>query len=225
MAIKLKKDETPTLPQRLVEIIRQGCSYSALEKIFKDRAGQIRKEFVAYAEKNGDGFDLVEQSVNTDSGCATLSERKTIVWNVDRIQELIDDGTVTLTTILGCCSFRQKDLEVALGSKFDEAISEITTKQTISFTGNSELKADMELRADAIDQLGEAPAPAKPAKAEPKTEEALAEMTAEEDGVKEAASRVRKGVKKKAAKKPVKKAKAKTTAASTDADLDDILNS
>jgi chemotaxis protein histidine kinase CheA len=211
MAIKVGKTSGPQVPEKLEKICDRGYLFATLEKSFKAKASGCRKEYEDFLEHNEDGFDLTEKTLKTTNGSVTLTERSSYEWDVDGIQDLIDNGHVTLTTILQCCSFRAKDLQTALGSNF-ESVQSQKTSRSYSFKPNSEFKADAELKAEAIEQLdGEQPVASKPKEKKP------FEKIANKKDLKESIATAKAAAKKSPKKKAAKKTK------SADSDLDDII--
>jgi hypothetical protein len=201
MAIKVGKTSGPQVPEKLEKICDRGYLFATLEKSFKAKASGCRKEYEDFLEHNEDGFDLTEKTLKTTNGSVTLTERTSYEWDVDGIQDLIDSGHVTLTTILQCCSFRAKDLQTALGSNF-ESVQTQKSSRSYSFKPNSEFKADAELKAEAIERLG----CNKPF-----------EKIANKKDLKESIATAKAAAKKSPKKKAAKKTK------SADSDLDDII--
>jgi len=153
MVVKIKSTGCDAT-EKLNELADQGFEFSTLEKHFKSLASTIRSEVMGYYESNDDGFELTAKTVTCDNGKLTLTERAGYQYDLDAIQELIDSGSVTLTTILQCVTFRAKDLQTALGSSFAEVATETPT-QSLSFKPSSDFKEDVLLRAECVGKLRE----------------------------------------------------------------------
>lgn len=203
MAIKLKTNTETVLPATLDGIVKAGMEACVLEKEYKATASEKRSEFKAYITKNNDGFDLTEKTLNTEYGNVTYVERKGYSYDLDKVQELIESGTIALTSLLQCCSFRAKDLEVALGSNFKD-VSELNKTEAIAFKPSNEFKEEV---------LGNPKPVAAPKPAAP-----VAEKPAEPKPTAESVRASLQALK----KKPVKK-KTKKVVKTADKELDDIL--
>jgi hypothetical protein len=216
MGVKRAKKESSTvqLPEVLNELVVNGMTASCLEKKYKEEGSGFRKDIVSYLESNDDGFDIeLSKAIKTEHGNLTFKKRTSFDIDKDALIELVNDGTLTIETIINMAKFDAKQLTSVVGeSKFKE-ISEEKTTEYLELRPSPDFKESVE---DAFNNTAPVKeAPKAPKKVKPKKPEATVDVSLKEDDVSSSLERLKK------AKKTTKKKATKKKSA--DADLDAIL--
>ncbi len=172
MAIKKKQAKAETaLPEALRGLLQKGFTASVLEKQFKAEAGSARSDIKEYLEAEKDGFvaadHLQGSSLYTEFGKLTISDNSRYDIDKDKLQELVESGKITLTSLLGACRFNNTDLKKVVGETAFAEIAEKTEGEKLAFGASPEFKESI---LGAFEASGwtpakeEEPAPKKPAK-------------------------------------------------------------
>lgn len=209
MAIKRKTDKAEAgVPAKLNALVLEAATYAVVSKQYEEAAKEVKTGIVEYLEKNDDGFTCeMGKGFRTDSALVVM--KTTTRWDVDRaaLKALIDDGEITIDTILNIATFAGEKLKDCLGSRF-ETICTAKTSDSLAITPTPEFKATTAEQFPVRVSMIETP-PAKPApkiEVEPESKE----------GVKDAIAK---------ASKPAKAAPKAKVAKSADDDIESILNS
>lgn len=154
MIIRRDKDTfIPQVPSDIEKKAQEAFTYQTMqqeyEAIFKNK-----KESLQYLIENHESF-TIDKGVGfqTRFGKITFqSYRPNIKVNIDQLAALIENGSVSLISILNACNFsNQTDLERALGStNFAKIVTVAPGKEGLT------LRADAVWKADLIEKLGTA---------------------------------------------------------------------
>lgn len=156
MAIKrekqTKKDST-VLPERLDVYVREGMTASCLEKYFKEEGSAHRKNILDYLESNIDGFDAdMSKAIKTEYGNVTMKSRKTYEIDKDKILALIEEGAITIATLVNLSNFNAIELEKVVGErKFNDLAKEKTTEY-LELRPNAEFKAEVQATIESTEE-------------------------------------------------------------------------
>lgn len=153
----IKRTKTPeaakkSLPEKLALFCNKAFTFDAFAKFFEAQAKEGKDGIKAYLESNADGFELdltVAKSFDCEEGKVTFATRKRFDYDADKLIDLIKNGTVNIETVINCIStFKDKDLQTALGSKFDLIATE-------GYTEFLQLKATEAFKAKVAKICGE----------------------------------------------------------------------
>lgn len=134
MAIKRSKtaDVKKSIPVKLADHCKKAFTSDAMAKFFEAHAKEGKAGIISYLENNDDGFELdltVAKSFDCDEGKVSYATRKRFDYDADAILSLIKSGALTVETLLNCIStFKDKDLQNALGSNFAKVSNEGSTE-------------------------------------------------------------------------------------------------
>ena len=129
----IKRTKTPevskkSLPAKLAYWCNQAFTADAFSKFFDAQAKEGKDGIKSYLENNDDGFELdltVAKSFDCEEGKVTYATRKRFDYDADKLVALIKSGAINIETFINCIStFKDKDLQMALGSKFDQVATE-----------------------------------------------------------------------------------------------------
>lgn len=147
MAIKGKKTEPEksTLPARLDEMLLKGFSYQAICDQYETAFKSVKEDVKVYLESNDDGFDVdMGKGFKSDYGTVCMSERSNYSYDKDKLLELVENGTITVATLIELASFPAEKLKTALGEKNFNSLAVNKPTQTLTFKANSEFKESVQ---------------------------------------------------------------------------------
>lgn len=151
MAIKLKKSQDKAqLPAKLDKLLLQGFSFQQISAKYKEAFDSTKEEIEAYLEKNDDGFDLEEKTFKCDQGSVTYVERTSYDYDKDAIIELVNEGKVTIETLLSLATFPAEKLKVALGETNFSKVSTEKTSTYLTLKASAEFKEDCDKKFEDI---------------------------------------------------------------------------
>jgi len=151
MAIKRKKEEkTLQIPEVLDDMLLAGFTSSCLEKHYKEMGSGARKGIKEYLETNTDGFEIsLSESWKCDYGSVNLKIRKSYDIDTDGIIEKVNEGKVTIETLLAVAKFSAADLaKLGLG---DLCTEKPDPTEFIELRANAEFKEKVESRFNKVE--------------------------------------------------------------------------
>jgi len=153
MAIKrtTEKFSKTDLPKALSDFCKKTFTSDAMAKFFESQAKAGKSEIKEYLESNTDGFDFdlsKSKTFECEEGKVTFATRKRYDYDPDKIIALVKNGDIPLETLVNCISsFKDKDLQTAIGSKFDDV-------STLGYTEFLQLKANDTFKAKIAEIIG-----------------------------------------------------------------------
>jgi hypothetical protein len=119
MALKPKKtDDKPSLPAAFDEMLLKGFSFAAIADVYKKAGEEVRSDIKDYINDNEDDFEMsMSTALKTDYGTVTMKSGTSYAWNIDEIIKLVENGTITLASLLNGVSFTASDMKTILGEK------------------------------------------------------------------------------------------------------------
>lgn len=157
MAIK-RKGQDPTGPDHPAEFQNHVTKAFTLQQIRDKYDGAFKDEkewIVGYLENNEDGVEVTQgKALKVEHGQLIYTSRDNWKIDVDKIQEMVLDGTLTLTTLLQIASINAKKLKDMLGeAKFAKVATNEPT-ESLTMKADAEFKTEIDRMFDVETSIG-----------------------------------------------------------------------
>lgn len=144
MAIKRTKEASggSMLPERLESLLYQGFSFQAVSKKYEEIFKSVKGKVVNYLENNDDGFECeMSKGFKCDQGTVIYKIRSNYNYDADKILAMIEDGTLSLATVINMAKFDAKAMKSALGEKKFNDVATNNPTESLTLSGSAEWKA------------------------------------------------------------------------------------
>lgn len=155
MAIK-KNGNDKQVPEKLDKMLFTAFSFQQLRDQFDGEFKAVKENVVAYLDSNTDNFDVnISEGFKTNYGTVIYSSRSNNDVNVDKLEQLVASGKVTLIDILKISKPSVKELEKLLGAaQFKEVVTALDPTLSLTFRASSEFKDECQGKFNSIVSAG-----------------------------------------------------------------------
>lgn len=155
MAIK-KNGNEKQVPEKLDKMLFTAFSFQQLRDQFDGEFKAVKENVVAYLDSNADGFDVnISEGFKTNYGTVIYASRSNNDVNVDKLEQLVASGKVTLIDILKISKPSVKELEKLLGAaQFKEVVTALDPTLSLTFRASSEFKDECQGKFQEITGAG-----------------------------------------------------------------------
>lgn len=146
MAIKRAKETVrDSIPTKLAEILLQAFSFQAIRDKYDEAFKGVKTDVTSYLEHNTDGFTVeLSKGFTCDQGTVIYQSRSNYRFDTDKILALVEDGKLSLATLVNIANFNPEKLRTAIGETEFVGLATNHPTEYLTLRANSEFKASVE---------------------------------------------------------------------------------